>query len=332
MSTLPDIDDAYIRLVFDNLSNMQVDLDGDPLVFGPKRLNAKVAQCREHLSRCQQIYLQLADHLHQLARASRQAKLDFDIKAQDLLANDPEVKSQRAIRDREAVVSSKLRVERETNHLIETAITDLESVIMVVKAKREDLKDIQGRIRDQVKLCQEEIALGSKWGSAPPPGVRMDLDVRPRVDTTALSHFNDVVGGLDGESSISDLSSFVRDELVARGEPAPVAPVTSVEEEEEFDLDAMLGATKEPTPAPVVVQMAPLAAAVFAAVDAALAEEPFVLPAVESTAPAHSPTATDVEVDSFLGSVDTSTDTKKKAAPVSSDDFDIDDLIGEFVP
>ena len=35
----------------------------------------------------------------------------------------------------------------------------------VIKAKRTDLKDLQGRLRDQLKLCQEQIALGQRWGS-----------------------------------------------------------------------------------------------------------------------------------------------------------------------
>lgn len=323
MSNLPVIDDAYIRRVFDSLGNMQVDLDGDPLVFGPKRLNSKVALCREHLSKCQTIYLNLSDHLHQLSRANRAAKLDFDIKAQDLLANDPEVKSQRAIRDREAVVSSKLRVERETNHLIETAITDLESVIMVVKAKREDLKDIQGRIRDQVKLCQEEIGLGGRWGSSPPPGVRVDLDSRPRVDPRALDDFNDVLEGLEGESSITDLSKFVRDELVSRGEPAPEPEVPSVVVEEELDLDSLLETTVQGNPPPA------------AKVD----EEPaFELPAVTSDrAPSQSSTSSHDEVEDFFSAFETTpapapaTSANKPVAAPPVAELDIDDLLSEFI-
>lgn len=317
MSTLPVIDDLYIRHVFDSLGNMQVELDGDPLVFGPKRLNAKVALCREHLSKCQQIYLQLADHLHQLSRASRQAKLDFDIKAQDLLANDPEVKSQRAIRDREAVVSSKLRVERETNHVIETAITDLESVIMVVKAKREDLKDIQGRIRDQVKLCQEEIGLGSKWGSAPPPGTHINLDARPRVDTRALDQLNEVLDGIEGESSVTDLANFVRDELGSHGEPVAQAQVMQVPDENEINIDDVLESTKVP--------------------DDEVVDESFVLPEIvpdKEGPPAQASLASIAEVEDFLTVFEDRTPMASPpnipASSLSVDDLDIDDLLEEL--
>jgi hypothetical protein len=325
VSQVPDIDEVYIRKVFDSLGNMQVELDGDPLVFGPKRLNAKVAQCREYLSKCQQIYLQLADHLHQLSRASRQAKLDFDIKSQDLLANDPEVKSQRAIRDREAVVSSKLRAERETNHIIETAITDLQSVIMVVKAKREDLKDIQGRIRDQVKLCQEEISLGSRWGSAPPPGVRVNLDDHPRVDTAALAHYNKILGGLDGEACIEDLVQFADDNL-AQEEAGQVPPAEDAEEvDEDAPASVELDSIVEDAPAPVVEPE-----------PAPVVEEDRSLPIVEETdGPVQMTSASLAEVEDFFDSLD-DTPAATKPAPATPTalppiaELDIDDLIGEL--
>jgi hypothetical protein len=37
-------------------------------------------------------------------------------------------------------------------------------VLVVVRTKRADLKDISSRLRDQLKICQEEINLGGRWG------------------------------------------------------------------------------------------------------------------------------------------------------------------------
>lgn len=221
-SNYPVIDDAYVRRVFDLLSNMDVELDPDPIAFGPKRLNGKVAQCRDYLSKCQRIYLQLANDLGQLNRAHRQSKLDFDLRMQDLFANDPDVRSGKNVRDREAVATMKLRDEREMTTRLESSIQDLDAVLTVVKAKREDLKDVQGRIRDQVKLCQEEIGLGERWGSAPSPGTRMSFDNRPRVDTAALEAMHDTMGDLEGDTSISDLDKFVALEMVAQGRASEI--------------------------------------------------------------------------------------------------------------
>ena len=99
MSDLPTIDEAYTRRIYDALTAMEVDLDSDPLQYGPKRLNGKVAATRRHLSRCQQIYMQMADDLQRLNRAHRALKLDYDLQLQDMLSNDPDVRSNKNIRD-----------------------------------------------------------------------------------------------------------------------------------------------------------------------------------------------------------------------------------------
>ena len=233
MAELPTIDEAYTRNIYDALSNMEVDLDADPLQYGPKRLNGKVAATRRHLSRCQQLYMQMADDLQRLNRAHRALKLDYDLQLQDMLSNDPDVRSNKNIRDREAVATTKLRAEREQLSHIEMAQSDIESVLSIVKAKREDLKDIQGRIRDQVKLCQEEIGLGSGWGSRPPPHAPDVISPnRPRVNTEALEqlHANTAVFG-SSTSGITDLEAYVLSETGDSEVPTePDEPVVSESE------------------------------------------------------------------------------------------------------
>lgn len=354
-SSLPQVNDPYVRRVFDSLSKMDVDLDSDPMMYGPKRMIAKVALCRDHLSRCQQIFLQVSDDLHRLNRAHRKAKLDFDLQMQDLLANDPDVRAGKNVRDREAVATMKLRSDREEIANIESSIQDLEAVMSVVKAKREDLKDIQGRIRDQVKLCQEEIGLGGKWGSAPPPGARTpNLDAAPKVDRAALETLNEVMGGLEGESSVSDLEQFVMKELAGQvgqvGEeddhseeaPAPT-PVKSEPVKSEPAVEVKATPVQPAAPAPAPVQ--PAAPVVEEAEDPlggflSSEEEPEThLPNVEAKPePSASTSTSPEEIDNFFNDLDVDAPAPAKsgqkaataAPPPLSNDIDLDDLIGTF--
>lgn len=311
---LPVVDVGYLSRIFSSLEGMEVLLDADPIVYGPKRLQAKVALCRQHLSRCNQIYLQISSDLHGLTRALRQSKVDFDLQMQDLFANDPDVRSGKNVRDREAIATMKLRAEREAIQRIESMVQDLESVMSVVKAKREDLKDVQGRIRDQHKLCQEELALGGKWGSAIHPGARpINLDEHPKVNTEALDAMHDLVGDLDGDLSISDLDRFVRSELAAQGESLkdsePVPPVAGAGDltgevgadlEEEGDEDA----DEDPVLQDVVLPQVPVQA-----------EE---LPQVPSA-----------DIDRVLDVLDP--EETKQGPKKPSSDIDLDDLLGSFV-
>ena len=47
-------------------------------------------------------------------------------------------------------------------------IAEIDDLMTVVKAKRSDLRDTQSRLRDQIKLCHDEISLGSRWGDKKP--------------------------------------------------------------------------------------------------------------------------------------------------------------------
>ena len=82
-----------------------------------------------------------------------------------LLANDPEVRAGRNLKDREAIATMKPEVEHRKINDLTLFIEEVEACLTVIKAKRSDLKDIQGRLRDQIKLIQEEINLGTKWGN-----------------------------------------------------------------------------------------------------------------------------------------------------------------------
>lgn len=320
IKTLPVIDEAYTQGVFTALGAMEVSLDADPLAHGPKRMNAKIAVCRNHLDRCQQIYLQMSNDLHVLNRAMRLAKVEFDLRMQDMLTNDPETRAGRSVRDREAIATMKIRDEREAMATIESSISDLEAVMTVTKAKRDDLKDILGRIRDQLKLCQEEIGLGNRWGTAPAPGARIpNRDHGVGVDPLVLAAIDSIPAG-DAEVSLSDLERFVQLSLTAQGRVDEIL----VEPEEEPvvlpDPPAEIIVTPEPvveeSPTPVVEEVpAPVAA---------------------------TPSESDAEFDSFLNDLDDKpTKAKVKVVtpspavslPVNSDasDIDLDDLIGSLI-
>jgi hypothetical protein len=147
---------------------MQVELDADPLDLGPKRLNGKIAECRGMLSRCERIFLDVSQHLHRYKRLHRAASADFKLRMRDLLTNDTEVRMGRNVTDREAIAANKLRTEAEEIDRLTANVEDLEAMLTVVRTKRADLKDIQGRLKDQLKVCQEEISLGGRWGRSLP--------------------------------------------------------------------------------------------------------------------------------------------------------------------
>jgi hypothetical protein len=237
-----------IDSIYEELTTMDVGLDPDPIRFGPKRLNGKVAAVKKLVSRCTEIEISLAHRMSLLTRSLRSAEAETDLCLQDMLANDPEVRAGRSVRDREAIAYTKLREEREAVTRLKQQVEDIKSSIAVVRAKKNDLKDTQGRLRDQIRLCHEEIALGSTWGSEGYPsgkplkssGAGIQKEGRDSVDVLIEELTVEDPGGIgetDTEESDADLEQSMRTEADgSNGKPEPEADG----EEAQQMLDALL--------------------------------------------------------------------------------------------
>ena len=241
MNIVGDYDQERLRKeideVYEELGDMHMQLDDDPIRFGPKRLNGKVAGCKKLVSRCTEIEIHLATILSRVLRQQRTAEAELELLMQDLLASDPEVRAGRSVRDREAIANTKMRDERGLARAVTEAGEELKSAITVVKAKKADLKDTQGRLRDQHRLISEEIALGSAWGTAPPPGMRVSL---PReAEAYAQEGKNGVEVLIESVESVMDevLENTTVEASSVVDDPDPVV-VSPVADEEQVKADA----------------------------------------------------------------------------------------------
>lgn len=236
MSNLPVLDESLFDTMFKDLEGMNVELDLDPLEFGPKRLNQKVAESRDFLTQCEKLFTRVSHWLQLYKRAHRAAQLDFDLAMHDMLANDPEVRAGRNVADRNAIATTKMRDRREELDRLAVVVQDLEGVLVVIKSKRSDLKDTQGRLREQKQLCQEEIGLGAKWGSKTANGKTSYIAAAPVVDAATM---NDINAMLEVSRSECDLGTVTP-------EPVPEDKTPSLEDTfrgtsgSEDDLDAFL--------------------------------------------------------------------------------------------
>lgn len=254
MSTLPPLDPTYADSVFDELADMDVQLDSDPLQYGPKRLQGKIALVRKKLSRCERIFLDVSQKHSRYKRGLRSSTLLLEMSKKHLLANDPEVRAGRAVSERDAIASGKLKDEVQAVANCENAVAEIDAVIAVVKAKRSDLRDIQGRLRDQMRLCQEEIGLGARWGSKSPRSI--ELEPGQGVATGAdIADVNAVIAAtlevtgealLEAEVDDTDPEPEQEESLAVSAEevestkdplnvPAPEVPL--VDEDEDYEME-----------------------------------------------------------------------------------------------
>lgn len=240
------LDPAYIDSMYAVLPAMELHLDADPLLYGPRRLNGKIAETRAMLGQCERIFLDVSQRLSVFKREFRKATLVVEMQKKYLLASDPLVRAERSVSDREAAASMHLQNEIHEVHRLEAIVADLEDLMLVIKAKRADLRDSQGRLRDQIRLCGEEINLGSKWGSAR-PGAR---DIAP---TKAAKPASSVVDDLD------DI-----DALIASVDSELEIPVSKIPQAEMLDDTTIRAQVRTGFQAPVTPAPAPFDPALYA--------------------------------------------------------------------
>ena len=77
-SNIPQVPQDYIDTIFDRISIMEVELDTDPLQYGPKRLNNKIAEARGHLTECESMFLQVSRLLQKFRSVHRDLEVEFE--------------------------------------------------------------------------------------------------------------------------------------------------------------------------------------------------------------------------------------------------------------
>jgi hypothetical protein len=229
---VPIVDDERIQETYTELKSMQVVLDGNPIDYGPKRFNNRIAKVRAMLNRVEQLSLQASEDLHYFKRIINAKKGLYELEKRELMVKDPACRVGRSQGEREALADVRLRGEIEEIQGFESSVYDLETLMLSIKSKRTDLKDAQGRMRDQMKLIEHDISMGARWGnretSSVAPGATSDLDSMLDGVDDALGWKGDDVAPGETEDGLLPLSEDEEEEDEEAEVAAPVLPPVPV--------------------------------------------------------------------------------------------------------
>lgn len=171
-----EIDSKYIDSIYDKLKTMEVELSVDPLPLGPKSIQMKIAVSRNMLTQVQRTIIDLSHKIHVIRRELRNVEAQIEMKMSYMLSTDKDVIGCKSVKDREAMAYTKMGDEIRKRLKFSNAEFELDSVLTVVKVKEKDLRDVLARLRDQMKLCQDEISLGGRWGERMESGSDINID------------------------------------------------------------------------------------------------------------------------------------------------------------
>jgi len=219
---MPVVDLDRITATYTELKDMEVKLDSNPIEYGPKRFNNKIAKVRAMLNRVEQIFLQTSEDLHYFQRIINAKRTLYELEKRDLMINDPKCRVGRSQGEREALADVQLRDELEKLGTLELAAQDLETVMVSIKSRRTDLKNAQSRMRDQMKLLEHDLSMGARWGNSSGPS----------GDTAGTQELDTLLMAVDNDMGITGLTDDEDEE-----EEDDESPAETEEETEETIVD-----------------------------------------------------------------------------------------------
>lgn len=319
----PTIDIDRIAATYEELKGMEVELDANPIEFGPKRFNNRIAKVRSLLSRIEQIFLQTSEDWHYFKRIVNAKKSIYELEKRELMVNDPRCRMGRHQGERGDLADVQLRPQIEAIRVLEQAVYDLEILMVAIKSRRTDLKDAQGRMKDQMKMIEHDLGMGARWGdTAPSNPTSREAD---ELDTM-LSNVDKKLGWKSDDEQVS-LEAEEEESDEDEVEETLTEAVT-VEEEVGALIDEIVSVTEEPASpaAPFQEETAPVLEF------AGGSESETALPILEEGGVSESPSnpeasATESEIDEFFANFDFE-QSQSKSAPKSHLVVEgIDDLI-----
>lgn len=243
----PYFDIAVVEHLFSLLAQMEIELDDDPLLYGPKRLNQKIAEAQKLRMACANLDMKVSRFLSRLSRQLHATELEFDIRKRELMAADPEVRAQRNLSMQESTAIMKLVDDFRDLFYLQEAVREMNDVLKVIKFRHSVITDAQKRIKEQQRMCEREIDLGSYWGSRHPKAKKLkfapisggidDLVEEAEKEFLAAKHQREASSEDDDEAEDNPTQEDVDDFL----EELEEVETPVVELDEDVDIHDLLG-------------------------------------------------------------------------------------------
>jgi hypothetical protein len=249
-----------IQKVYDEIGQLQIELEADPTILGPGYINQMTAQCRNHLNRVTLIRLRISREKRALKSQLSGEETLHAAERDRLLAEDETVRKQPNLRDREAVANT---IQREKLNVIaglKNELLDLDTVEKAVVLVHEELIRTSNEIKTQRSLLLADRFSGAGYGDeydGPRDEKGRPLPKESSIDESELDRI--MAGGdpprVQVESDVSVVevelppeliqvvTPVIADTVIPKVETARVEPATS---STVTNKDPSVGLTEDP--------------------------------------------------------------------------------------
>lgn len=163
LEDLEVLDQDWLEQSYSSLEAFVLELDANPLDYGPSRLVEKIHRLRYMQNEVEKMITKAAHALSRVEQHILSLEAIYDTEKDYLLATDPHIGSGRSAADRQARVNVKLRKlvgKIRDAQAQKMALTTIHGLLL---SKRSSLNATNSQINAQIKLINQEISLGAKW-------------------------------------------------------------------------------------------------------------------------------------------------------------------------
>lgn len=153
-----------VDAIFTEMEGYVLELMPDPTALGPQYFRDLIAICRNYLNRVSLVLSELDRERHTLGSELRRLEAAYGLEYDNLMANDPRVRSLSSVEDRKSTANYMLRDSRSAISEVKDQLAAAESVHKVVTHRNRELHATMTAIKDQKRSMQMEITSGTFYG------------------------------------------------------------------------------------------------------------------------------------------------------------------------
>ena len=150
--------------IFAEMDRYVLELANEPGMLGPQYFQDIIATCRGYLNNVSLVVSELNREKLSVSGELRRLEAIYALESDNLLSNDPRVKTLASIEDRKATVGFILRDQRIRMNELKDRMHSLDAVGKLVAYRNRELHSTMTAIKDQRRLMQTELATGAFYG------------------------------------------------------------------------------------------------------------------------------------------------------------------------
>jgi len=159
------VDEDWLDRSYKSMEGFTVELDPNPIEFGPGRIVEKIHQLRNFQNRVRDMDLQASRDLSRVRRLKSHLEASYNAHRDHLLSTNLNVRVQKSAGDRVAMVNVHLPNLVQALEGLKIQEQQLVGFLAAVKTTTSNLRDTDRQINAQIRLVGQEISLGAQWMS-----------------------------------------------------------------------------------------------------------------------------------------------------------------------